>query len=350
MTQCSTVGDAAAKPELQTIRGLACLLLVIYHAVGPTADSGLRLPPTSSWHQAISLFDFVRMPLFAALAGFVYARRRVRADSFAAFWTRKSLRIIAPLLFATICTVALRRFAYGADDPWLGSLTHSYQQFWFLQALLVLFFCMSVWDASAKPGIVPLAIAAVTLALLAKMPAPTMLSLHGSLYLAPYFLFGIILWEGPNLLRRADICVGAAIVGPGVVLLQQAGLAGITVIVERSDLLAIICGAAFIVIAMRFMPRHHLLATLGRYSFVVFLWHSAAGAATRALFSHVDMPVLLRLMPIVLASILVPIAVFHLLKHIPLCRVLFSGEGSFSSAPNRPISSPQPATQLIPAK
>lgn len=129
MTRSLTVGDTEAKPELQTIRGLACLLLVIYHAVGPTADSGLRLSSTSSWHHATSLFDFIRMPMFAALAGFVYARKRVSADSFAAFWTRKSLRIIAPLLFATICTVALRRFAYGVGDPWIGSLTDSYQHF-----------------------------------------------------------------------------------------------------------------------------------------------------------------------------------------------------------------------------
>lgn len=209
---------------------------------------------------------------------------------------------------------------------------------------------MSVWDASAKPGLVPLAIAAVTVALLAKMPTPAFFSLHGSLYLAPYFLFGIILWERPDLLRRADLCVAAAIVGSGVLLLQQAGLAGMTAIVERSDLSAIMCGAAFIVLAMRFMPRTHLLATLGRYSFVVFLWHSAAGAATRFVISGAEMPVWLRLLAVVCASILVPIIIHHVFKHSPLLRVLFSGEGSLSLLPSGAVRALQPTTLILSAK
>ena len=69
-----------SRQRLDTLRGLACLLLVSYHVIGGDRETGLRLPDE---HIAARINDFlalVRMPLFSFLSGMVYAWRPLRGD------------------------------------------------------------------------------------------------------------------------------------------------------------------------------------------------------------------------------------------------------------------------------
>ena len=59
--------------KIDTLRGLASVLLVTYHVIGTGSDSGLRIPDG----EPVQLFNdslmYLRMPLFSFLSGFVYA-------------------------------------------------------------------------------------------------------------------------------------------------------------------------------------------------------------------------------------------------------------------------------------
>jgi peptidoglycan/LPS O-acetylase OafA/YrhL len=57
---------------VDTLRGLACILLVAYHVIGVTPESGLRLHD-GILKNANELLAYIRMPLFTFLSGFVYA-------------------------------------------------------------------------------------------------------------------------------------------------------------------------------------------------------------------------------------------------------------------------------------
>ena len=56
--------------KIQSLRGLACLLLVVYHVIGATEMQGLRVH--DGWlPQLTAALDAVRMPVFGLLAGAV---------------------------------------------------------------------------------------------------------------------------------------------------------------------------------------------------------------------------------------------------------------------------------------
>ena len=70
---------ATSTLHLDTIRGLACLLLVTYHVVGPDRFTGMRVADGSFYRTVLADGPLlVRMPLFTFLSGFVYAYRPVR--------------------------------------------------------------------------------------------------------------------------------------------------------------------------------------------------------------------------------------------------------------------------------
>jgi glucan biosynthesis protein C len=75
--------------NINTVRGLACLLIVALHVVGDAASNGLHLPMTSAWHYVMQSIEFLRIPLFTALSGYLYAGRRVTAQKLSNFWTKK---------------------------------------------------------------------------------------------------------------------------------------------------------------------------------------------------------------------------------------------------------------------
>src|SRR5687768_14878195 len=59
---------------IQGLRTIAIVLMVAGHIIG-APDTGLRLPEDSGWRAANMWLEVLRMPLFAALSGFVYALR-----------------------------------------------------------------------------------------------------------------------------------------------------------------------------------------------------------------------------------------------------------------------------------
>lgn len=295
-------------PQLQTIRGFACFLLVVYHSVGADSASGLRLPMNSNWHHMVGIFDFVRMPVFAALAGYVYAFKRVDAASAKRFAISKAKRLMVPLVFATFITTTLRKVAYGANDSFFHALAYPYQQYWFLQSLLVLFVVMAAWDLFRRPNAEVISAIAIVLAVGAKTALPGMFGLVGALYLSPYFLLGIVLHERPGLwLGKGHGAFAAAIVA-SIMLWRETSSLGWAGCFERSDLIAILCGGAAAVAAFRYLPRTAVFHWLGSFSFPVFLWHSAFGAAARSLIAPLGFSLIESLVVIVVISIICPAA------------------------------------------
>ena len=100
-------------PNLDAVRGLACLLIVALHMVGDEAFNGLHLPMTSNWHYAMQSIEFLRIPLFTALSGYLYAGRRVTLDTLPRFFTKKLRRLGVPLVFVTMRYVVASRPCLG---------------------------------------------------------------------------------------------------------------------------------------------------------------------------------------------------------------------------------------------
>lgn len=59
--------------EIETLRGLACLLLVLYHVIGPLGG-GLKIDLGSPFRVIADSMVYVRMPLFTFISGYIYSR------------------------------------------------------------------------------------------------------------------------------------------------------------------------------------------------------------------------------------------------------------------------------------
>lgn len=316
-------------PNINSVRGLACLLVVALHVVGDAESNGLRLPMTSLWHYAMESIEFLRIPLFTALSGYLYASHRVERQDLRRFWTKKLRRLGIPLVFATVVIWGLREQARGDQMTLLHALLFEFGHLWYLQALLLLFTGISVWDAFWRPGLVGLVLAGLTAVMVGQsgVAITDFFGVPGAIYLAPYFLFGIIVRERPDWLL--DRQFGFMALGIIVIVLtsQQLGLYGLTDGVTLLQLPAALAGMAGVVFLLQRFPRNVLLARIGSYSYTIYLWHIVASAGVRDVLLRAGV----RAVPVVfvvclVAAIVLPIALYHVARRIPGLSVAVTGE------------------------
>jgi surface polysaccharide O-acyltransferase-like enzyme len=320
---------AKRAPAIDSVRGLACLMIVALHIVGDSENTGLHLPMTSNWHYAMQSLEFLRIPLFTTLSGYLYAANRVTAPTFKRFWLKKVRRLGIPLIFVTTVVWNLRQFAYVDTTPLPVAILFPFGHLWYIQALLILFTVISIVDAVFRSGSTPLVLAGLTAVMLAQggVPVPTFFSLDGACYLAPYFLFGIVLRDRAELLDNRQ--VGTIALGIVVIVLaaQQLGFWGLTNRVELLQLPAALAGMAFVVFLLQRFPRNAMLGMIGFYSYTIYLWHIVAGAAARTALMKAGITNVPTLFSLGFAvGVLAPIVLYHVARRIPLLSTAVTGE------------------------
>lgn len=320
---------ATARLELATIRGIACLALVAYHVVGPSSDSGMHLPETSSWHYAVHSFDFLRMPLFSVLSGYFYARHRVTGASLLPFLRKKAVRLGAPLFFVTAVMLQLRWIAYGDPTTFFQAALFHYQHLWFLQALILIFLGITIWDSVSRPGILGLGLVGFAAVMISRsFPLTGFFSINGAFYLAPFFLFGMILREERALLANPNSLRAALWIVAVVMLVQQAGALGLGQAnpIDRTSLPAVLCGCGAAYALFVLCPRVLILETVGTFSYTIYLWHSVAAAAARSVLEReFGLATGAEFLILLATGVLVPIAMHKLVESMPGLSVVVAG-------------------------
>lgn len=134
--------------SIDSLRGLAIVLVVAGHVIGGDASQGMEVGESSGWRHAYEVLADgavpYSMPIFAAVAGFVFALTESRRDMSASqFMLRKAQRLLVPMVVVGTAYIAVQ-LATGtlSGSParaWLELLATGYAHFWFLQALFVIF-------------------------------------------------------------------------------------------------------------------------------------------------------------------------------------------------------------------
>jgi peptidoglycan/LPS O-acetylase OafA/YrhL len=290
------LGRRAAPPAslaspVQTLRGLACLLLVAYHVVGSEPTTGLMAADGTLLRHLAESFLYLRMPLFAFIAGLVYSFRSVEPGRLRPFVLGKVRRLLVPMLVVGTAQFALQAAtrtglpAEGSGGLW-RALFFSHSQFWFLQAIFWDFVLVACLDAAGllarRPAITLAPLAAA--ALCATGPVQVeLLSIGDALYLLPFFLLGLGQGRfGDPLDARGGVAAAlvAAIVGLAA---TQAGLLGLLSggPVGRTAPIALALGAAACLLLIRSGWRNSPLERVGAYSYSIFLFHMFGIAALR---------------------------------------------------------------------
>lgn len=308
------------KLSIDTLRGLACILLVGYHVIGHDSAAGLRLQPDHMLPQANDVLALLRMPLFSFLSGFVYAWRPYSGNP-QGFVKGKGRRLIVPMLLVGTFFAVLQAHTPGANaGQYDWRLLHivPVAHYWFLESLFVIFLAAMLLEHFAllsTPARFTLAWLAAVLVFLAN-PMPIYFGLQGATYLLPFFLLGLGSNRfGEQLPRgRVLLAAGALVAGLSLYLV----LAG-EPLPDRTRFVALLISAGGCVFLVHSQVQLRWLAWIGVYSFAIYLFHSMFSAASRIVLLQLGVTSVPVLFAVGLAAgVSGPILAAIILRRVPL--------------------------------
>jgi glucan biosynthesis protein C len=286
----SPASDPPQDERVQTLRGLACLLLVAFHVVGSSSASGLHVPDGSRYREFSNLFVHLRMPLFTFLSGLVYAYRPLRPGEALPFAGKKLRRLGVPLLVASsifyILHLALNHPVPPVSQMWSVYL-YPFRHLWFVQALLPVFAALVVLEVLGALATFRRFLTVLVLSLVVYWYGPSVLpdaiGLRNATYLLPFFLWGLGVHRFRALLQSQPALIAAAscfIVAQGFhgYMVLNNALAPIDPIATRTAWTLLI-GMSAGLCGVRLMGRMSFIERIGASSYVIYLYHPLFAAA-----------------------------------------------------------------------
>lgn len=336
------------RADLDTVRGLALIMMVMGHAVFNAHGEGL-LDHDNFWQRFINAFSSVRMPLFTVLSGYVYAFRPASWDSMKVFVKGKLFRLMVPSWIA-----ATLYFGASLITPWEGTgvpwseiyriYLPSYKYFWFIYALfgvlvIVAFLDAMKWIDSPSGWLCWFLIFGL---------APVIMTRYvgghpGATWLARYFMWGVGLNRFHHLITRSHF-KWLAVIGLVCGIVEQFYLSGLISLSGgiRSIVLNMTGFGATGALVGLSIPIAWM-ARLGYYSFGVYIYHDFGLHYTTQLLHRVfqvSNPHYVVVMATCMGLAL-PVMVEKMVASRPLAmRLLFGQKVKAATAASTPYASP----------
>jgi len=268
--------------RIETLRGLACLLLVAYHVIGADPSHGLRVE--DGWVRWLNDgLAYLRMPLFTFLSGLVYGLRPFNGNS-RAFLSGKARRLLIPMLFVGTLFALLQTITPGTNTsvgPWYLLHIQPVAHFWFVESLFWVFlviWALERWQSMRSLSDYGLALAlACTVYLTVR--GWSWFGLEGAIYLMPYFLAGLGFSRFNSAPWLAQRWLQVALVLLTVSAVLTMGLPVPNP--DRRTLLMLVTGFCLCILMLGSRLQAHWLADIGRYSYAIYLFHVFFTAAGR---------------------------------------------------------------------
>ena len=335
------------KQSVQTLRGLACIFLVAYHAIGSAPDRGLMMGDGTVLRHLADTFLYLRLPVFAFVAGLVYSFRSVQpGQPIGGFVLGKARRLLVPMLVVGSLQFAFEAAAEGLDFSrifWLP--VFPYHHFWFLEAIFAIFVLVAFLDWMGvllqRPAVVAAILVAAVICSL-DVITTHVLSIDGILYLLPFFFLGLYFGRfGDPLAIPGGVPIAWLLVAIGAVS-TQAGLLGLLDHpVPRIAPIGLLFGAAFCMLLMRTGWRNGGLELIGTYSYAIYLFHMFGVAGLRTVLPEIGIrsPYLM-FAPMLAAGLLLPILVELVASRYTLTRALLLGQKPLRASGAAPSAPP----------
>ncbi len=271
--------------EIDTIRGLACLMLVAYHVIG-TPTTGLLL--TEGWLRDLNDYlAYIRMPLFTFLSGYVYGWRPYRTGA-GSFLAGKARRLLIPLLVVGTLFAVIQAMVPGTNtsvENWYMLHIIPYAHFWFVESLFIIFLVIVLLESfGLLSSLFRVAVALAAASVLYVFFFGTeIFSISGSLYLMPYFLGGLACCRF-SLTGRHRWRLFMAFWLLCLAILVWQNFDGL---VSKRSFAALLFGVASCVLLVSSGWTNRALAYVGLYSYGIYLFHAFFTAASRIALNKV---------------------------------------------------------------
>jgi len=324
--------------QIDTLRGIACILLVAFHVVGVSPATGLEISG-GLIRQINDGLACLRLPLFTLLSGYVYAMRPVTAGARWRFLKGKVRRLLVPLIVVAPLFLLSQSVVPGTNRPLAGSamlldLLHPQNLYWYLQALFLIFVLIALVEPTGvlqqrRGALIAFALAFALAAVPIDLP---WFSFSGALYLLPFFMVGLIASRycpgAPDRWRWLGI-IGVVIFAAATPALGRHGY-------PAHDLPVLAISVAAGVMLWLSRPEWAPIAWLGTHSYAIYLFHVFFTAAMRIALHHCGISTIAVHLPLGVAAGLAGSVAISLLarRHAPT-RLLLLGMPLAARDPRR---------------
>jgi surface polysaccharide O-acyltransferase-like enzyme len=230
---------------------------------------------------------YVRLPLFAFLAGYVYGLRPV-SEFDAAFILKKARRLLLPMAVVAAFFVVLQNAVPGTHakhELTIDLIVYPVGGYWFIESLFIIFVATAALEqfgALKTPAGFIVALACMT-ALQLGASVPSYFSLSGAVYLFPYFLCGLACNRFQIDSRgAAHLALTAAVAGAmylAVCLAQDSPLPA------RISATAFLIGTGVSFLLLRQTWHPQVMLRIGQSAYAIFLFHPFFTSSVR-IFSY----------------------------------------------------------------
>lgn len=316
--------------EIDTLRGIACILLVSYHVIGSTPNVGLKL--SGGYLKEINEFlIYFRMPLFTFLSGYVYAYRPFKSGAFI-FLKGKARRLLIPMLVVGTLFALIQENVPAANssiDNWYLIHIIPYAHFWFIESLFLIFVLiipLEHFKILENKALVLIIFFIASLIYLSDFVYPWF-SISGAIYLLPYFILGMSISRF-TLTQKYNTYWGVFLLFVVIVLFVLFGLMDSDFNnVGKRTIFALVIGSigctALLITKIRIM----WVSIIGIYSYSIYLFHVFFTAASRIFLVEFGVADTIFLFSAgLIIGIIGPILVELLFNRYSFSRVLFLGK------------------------
>lgn len=326
--------------SIETLRGIAIVLVVIGHVIGSGAEGGMKVAEDSFLRYFYFTFQYLRMPLFTVISGWVYALRPATDSNLIYFNIKKMRRLFLPMFFVGGTYYALQsiipgtNFSYNLVDIW-RLLIFPYTFYWYLQALFIVFLIVSILDAKSLLNSFRnwLILFVVSLALLfvrdifIPESSINLFGYKGGLYLLPFFIIGVGIQRFKKQFNnKYFVWSSAVILFAGLVFQQLVWFNVVNYELTTSNGIGLLIGVTGVIICLRIHFTIKSMVWIGSYAYTIFLFHSFGTSGGRIILNklgiHDAAPVFVVSL---LMGLLLPVVVEIICDRFSLTRLLFLG-------------------------
>ncbi len=323
--------------SIETMRGIAILLVVSGYLVRSEIIASNHASLTASLLKFFYYSSgYIRMPLFTAISGYLYAASPATRASIKKLYLGKARRLLIPFFaISTLQYIVFSLLPLSPERPVLSDIPQiylfPYHQFWFIYAVFLIFLFVGALDAFNALSTLRkwsyCLLASLLLNTTIDYMSTNIFSIPGVNYLLPYFLLGYGIRRYASHLHSSwmlKVLAGLFILSFGAQ--QYFHFAHISLNFHGHRILGALVAFSGLPLLFYFKRPIPIFAWLGGYAFCIHLFYLFGVGASHLVFHTVIKSTTLIFLVSLASALIFPIAVQHLLERTSLTRRLILGQ------------------------
>lgn len=333
---------ASKKKDLsvETLRGFAIILVVLGHVIGSDKDGGMQVEDDSFLRYLYYSFEYLRMPLFTVISGWVYALKPAKLELLKDFSLKKMRRLLLPMLFVGGAFYLMRYFTPGTNSKdslnliW-QLLIFPYMVYWYLPSLFLVFIFVAIVDSyklMCRTGGWIIFLLVSILMLLARdifisETFPNYFGFKGAIYLLPFFIIGVGIQRFKTLFSNLYLNIFLLLILISGLLIQQLSwFELIDYTLDKRSGIGLLIGLTGTILFFRLRWNLKCLVWFGSYAYSIYLFHSFGTAGGRILIKSLGVEIQVVIFFIsLLLGLFLPVLAEFILDKFQITRILFLG-------------------------